>query len=120
MERADRMPRSLGTLREHDNLRSLTDAGDGFEHCIALIAQTSLLEDVHEQARVTKRSGRCDGAASLVAASPTHAQAPASAASAQARATIIGGVGASLISFASKNGGDSRPTSPPPPHTRPP
>jgi hypothetical protein len=61
MERADRMPRSLGTLREHDNLRSLTDAGDGFEHCIALIAQTSLLEDVHEQARVTKRSGRCDG-----------------------------------------------------------
>jgi hypothetical protein len=53
MEQADHMPRSIGTLREHDNLRSLTDAGDDFELCIALIAQTSLLEDVHEQARVT-------------------------------------------------------------------
>ena len=44
MEQADRMPRSLGALREHDNLRSLTDAGDDFEHCIAL-----LLEDVRRE-----------------------------------------------------------------------
>ena len=59
-----------------------------------------------------REAGVVTAAASLVAASPTHAQAPASAGSAQALATIIGGVGASLISLASKYGGDGPPSSP--------
>jgi hypothetical protein len=61
MERADRMPRSLGTLREHDNCGRSRTLATALSIASLLLPRPALLENVHKQARVTKRSGRCDG-----------------------------------------------------------